>query len=101
VLVDLDAFDVWRDGRCVLSASWRILERDGGAVVSAGHGVFTSPPGGAAALPGDATVVAAMAHAVDELAAALAVGLRAPPVPDPAAGDPDPPGRSAGSSPPP
>lgn len=88
VLVNVEAFDVWRDGHCALSASWTILERHTGAVITSGHGVFTIPLEGATAPAGDATVVAAMAQGVNELARALALALRVPSPPAVAAGSP-------------
>jgi len=77
VIVDVEAFDVWRDGHCALSASWTILERETGAVVVADRGLFTTPPGSLSA-SGDDTVVAAMARAVGELAVALSAAVLTP-----------------------
>jgi uncharacterized lipoprotein YmbA len=77
VLVDVDAFDVARDGRCELSASWTILPVDAGAAAVRRRAVFTTAAISAAPA-GDAAVVAAMAATVDQLADALAQDLAAP-----------------------
>jgi uncharacterized lipoprotein YmbA len=74
ILVDVSACDVWPDGRCVLKASWTILEKGTQKVAVAGRGTFEIP----AAKPGkvdDATLVAAVARAVGELADRLAAIL--------------------------
>jgi uncharacterized lipoprotein YmbA len=79
ILVDVDAFDVGRDGRCELSASWTILPVDAGSVAVSGHEVFTTAAVNTSAA-GDAAVVAAMAATVDKLADALARDLAGPTV---------------------
>ena len=81
ILVSVDRFDVWRDGHCVLTANWSILETHGGAVLAEGRGNFVTTPvrGGN---PGDGAIVAGMADAVSELADSItsaAKGLPSPP----------------------
>jgi uncharacterized lipoprotein YmbA len=71
IRVDVDAFDVWGDGRCALGASWTILEPGAAAVAPTRHEVFLTPAVKASAA-GDAAVVAAMAATIDKLADALA-----------------------------
>jgi uncharacterized lipoprotein YmbA len=81
ILVSVDRFDVWRDGHCVITANWSILETHGGAVLAEGRGNFVTTPvrGGN---PGDGAIVAGMADAVSELADSItsaAKGLPSPP----------------------
>ena len=71
ILVSVDRFDVWADGHCILTASWSLLERDERDAVLTGHGAFTTPAAGGGT-PGDATVIAAMANAVSQLADGIA-----------------------------
>jgi uncharacterized lipoprotein YmbA len=80
ILVSVDRFDVWRDGHCVLTANWSILETHGGAVLTEGRSNFATMPvsGGN---PGDGAIVAGMADAVSELAdriTSAAKGLPSP-----------------------
>jgi uncharacterized protein len=82
ILVSVDRFDVWRDGHCVLTANWSILETHSGAVLAEGRGNFVTVPvrGGS---PGDGAIVAGMADAVSELADSItlaAKGLPSPPL---------------------
>src|SRR5271155_4237031 len=78
ILVNVDAFDVWADGRCVLIANWTILESDSRAVLITGRRTFTTPagPGGSS---GDREVVAGMADAVGALAESIASAVKALP----------------------
>jgi uncharacterized protein len=80
ILVSVDRFDVWRDGHCVLTANWSILETHSGAVLAEGRGNFVTVParGGS---PGDGAIVAGMADAVSELADSItlaALGISSP-----------------------
>jgi uncharacterized lipoprotein YmbA len=78
VRIDVDGFDAWPDGRCVLTAGWSILDRDARSASTAGRvRVATGPR---TAEHGDAAVVAAMADAVDALAERIAsAASRLPP----------------------
>lgn len=71
ILVNVDTFNVWADGHCVLTANWSLLEKDGRDAELTEHGAFKTPAssGGTAS---DATVVAAMADAVSQLADGIA-----------------------------
>jgi hypothetical protein len=75
ILVDVDTFDIWPNGHCVLSATWTLI--DDKAVLIAGRGTFITAPGQEP--PGDATVVTGMADAVAKLADSLASAIAAPP----------------------
>jgi uncharacterized protein len=70
ILVTVDTFDVWQDGRCALAANWSILGIDRRAVMAAGHAVLIIAP--ASDSPNDAAIVAAMADAVSQLAGRIA-----------------------------
>jgi hypothetical protein len=71
VLVSVAAFDVWPDGRCVLVASWTILDAQSGAVLTAGKSTLVTGAASRGKL-GDARLVAAMAATVAELAGRIA-----------------------------
>jgi hypothetical protein len=79
VLVDVDGFDVQPDGRCVLTAHWTITGSDAQAASITERGTFVTvvaaTPGSKDPLP-DASVVAAMAAAVDQLADRIASNLQ-------------------------
>jgi cholesterol transport system auxiliary component len=81
LLVDVDAFDVQPDGRCVLAARWTIPGSDPGTVATAERGTFVTSAASSAASGSreqlsDAAVVSAMAAAIDQLADRIAIGLR-------------------------
>jgi uncharacterized protein len=70
ILVNVDAFDVWQTGRCVLVADWTILDADRKALLSADRGTFTTPAAGVNL--SDGAIVRAMADAVRQLADRIA-----------------------------
>ncbi len=85
VLVDVDAFDVLPDGRCVLTAKWTVPGADPASPAITERGTFVtraavSPAtaGGKATLS-DAAIVAAMEAAVDQLGDRIAISVRAAP----------------------
>ena len=71
ILVNVDAFDVWNDGRCVLIADWTILDTDRRAVLATGRGAFVTPPI-RGRNPSDGEIVTGMADAVEQLSASIA-----------------------------
>jgi uncharacterized protein len=78
ILVNVEAFDVWPSGRCVLVANWTILDRGGRAPLTTGRGTFvTASRGGDIA--SDAAIVLAMAGTVGQLAERIASAARALP----------------------
>jgi uncharacterized protein len=79
ILVNVDAFEVWPTGRCVLVADWTILDADRRALLSAGRGTFTTAAAGVN--PGDGAIVTAMADAVRQLADRIASTAEALPPP--------------------
>jgi uncharacterized lipoprotein YmbA len=70
ILVNVDAFDVWPTGRCVLVADWTIIGADRRPLLSTDRGTFTTAPAGAN--PGDGAIAGAMADAVRQLADRIA-----------------------------
>jgi uncharacterized protein len=77
ILVNVDAFDVWPTGRCVLVADWTILDADRKALLSADRGTLTAAAAGVN--PGDGAIVTAMADAVRQLAGRIASSAEALP----------------------
>ena len=77
ILVNVDAFDVWPTGRCVLVADWTILDADRKALLSADRGTLTAAAAGVN--PGDGAIVTAMADAVRQLADRIASSAEALP----------------------
>ncbi len=78
ILVTVDGFDIWQDGRCVLSANWSILGADRREVLTADRGTFITAPAGGG-ISNDAAIVAAMANAVHQLADRIASTIQALP----------------------
>jgi uncharacterized protein len=78
ILVTVEALDVWPSGRCVLVANWTILDGDRRAALTTGRGTFVTASRGGD-LSSDATIVAAMADAVGQLAQRIASAARALP----------------------
>jgi uncharacterized lipoprotein YmbA len=75
LLLSVSAFDVWANGRCVLTANWTILEKGRGPSLIVGQETFVIPANinGDA---GDSMVVASMAAAVAMLADRIATSVR-------------------------
>ena len=80
ILVNVDAFDVWPNGHCVLAANWTILDTDRTGVLAAGGGTFIVPSD-RSGKPSDGAVVSAMADALGQLAESIAVAAKALPPP--------------------
>jgi len=78
IRVNVDAFDVWPNGHCVLVANWTILDTDHRAVVSTGRGTFMTAPVGSGNWR-DGEVVSAMADALEQLAESIALAAKALP----------------------
>ena len=75
ILVNVDSFDIWPTGRCVLVADWSILDADRRSLLSADRGTFTTAAVGVS--PGDGAIVAVMADAVRQLADRIAMTANA------------------------
>jgi len=78
ILVNVDAFDVWPTGRCVLVADWTVLDADRRTSLLADRGTFTTAAA-AGVNPGDGAIVTAMADAVRQLADRIASSAAALP----------------------
>jgi hypothetical protein len=78
ILVNVDAFDVWPNGHCVLAANWTILDSDRTVVLAAGRGTFIVPSD-RSGRPSDGAVVSAMAKALRQLAENIALAAKALP----------------------
>ncbi len=78
ILVTVNEFDVWQNGRCVLTANWSILGADRRGVLTADRGTFITAPAGDG-ISNDAATVSAMADAVRQLADRIASTIQALP----------------------
>ncbi len=78
IRVNVDAFDVWPNGHCVLAANWTILDTDRTVVLAAGRGTFMVPTA-RSGKPSDGEVVSAMAEALRQLAENIALAAKALP----------------------
>jgi hypothetical protein len=74
ILVNVDAFDVWPNGHCVLAANWTILDTNRTVVLAAGRETFIVPSN-RSGKPSDGAVVSAMAEALRQLADSIARGV--------------------------
>jgi uncharacterized lipoprotein YmbA len=73
LFVTIERADIGGEGICVIDADWQVTGEDGQSVAKREHGVFSEK----AATPDDAAVASAMAHAVDQLATAIAATIEA------------------------
>ena len=80
ILVNVNAFDVWPSGRCVLVADWTVLDADRKTLLSGDRGTFTTAAV-AGVNPGDGAIVTAMADVVRQLADRIASTAEALPPP--------------------
>jgi uncharacterized protein len=79
ILVDVEGFDVWPDGHCVLSATWALTDATNGAVLSGARGTFTAAPARNES-QSDLRVVAGMVYVLGKLADSIASGAAAHPM---------------------
>jgi uncharacterized protein len=68
LLVTVEQFEIEADGKCLLSARWRLTAADGAATASGERGIFSEAAGSI----DDAAIAAAMSRAVDQLADRIA-----------------------------
>ena len=76
LLLSVSAFDVWANGRCVLTASWTIFEKGRGPSLIAAQETIVIPPT-ITGDTGDSLTVAAMAAAVAMLSDRVATSVAA------------------------
>jgi uncharacterized lipoprotein YmbA len=69
--VDVEGFDAWPDGHCVLSATWTLTDPTNGAVLVGARETFTAAPA-RGETQADVRVVAGMADVVGRLADSIA-----------------------------
>ncbi len=74
LLVQIDALDLWSDGRCTLTARWSLLDHDGETVLVSLASSF-SIPAAATTTIGEGGLVEAVSRAIADLAQAIAVSL--------------------------
>jgi uncharacterized lipoprotein YmbA len=78
--VTITALDLWPDGRCVLAASWSVVDQDSTIPLTTGSGTFDSVNAGGTAPVTDANLVDAVARTVGKLADRIVPDL--PDLPD-------------------
>jgi len=76
VQVNVDALDLWPDGRCAMTATWTIVDPAASRAVANGTGTFAAAPDGGSPGGADGRLVGSMAHAVGTLADAIAASIR-------------------------
>jgi hypothetical protein len=76
VLITVNSLDLWPDGRCVLAATWTIVDHDAPRAVAGGSGTFDSPAVGSTIDVGDAHLVDAISGNVAKLADMIALTIR-------------------------
>jgi uncharacterized lipoprotein YmbA len=76
VLITVNSLDLWPDGRCVLAATWTIVDHDAPSAVAGGSGTFDSPAIGSTIDAGDAHLVDAISGNVGKLADMIALNIR-------------------------
>jgi uncharacterized lipoprotein YmbA len=69
LFVDVERFEIAEDGRCTLTARWRLTTADGKVAANSEQGTFFV----AATSPTDAAISVAMTGAIDQLAGRIAV----------------------------
>ncbi len=76
VLITINSLDLWPDGRCVLAATWTMVDHDAPRAVAGGSGTFDSPAIGSTIDVGDAHLVDAISGNVGKLADQVALTIR-------------------------
>jgi uncharacterized lipoprotein YmbA len=80
VLIDVEGFDVYPDGRCALTAQWTVLGKNRQPAGASRRGTFNAPASRSRDPATDAAaIVAAMTRAVDQLADSVAATVKAAP----------------------
>jgi len=76
VLINVNGLDLWPDGRCVIAATWSIVDHDAPRAVATGSGTFDSSSTGITTDVGDARLVDAVSRTVGKLADTIALNIR-------------------------
>jgi len=74
LLINVNALDLWPDGRCAIAANWTIIDHDAPHALDGGSGTFDSSALGTGV--GDARLVDAISRTLDKLADAIAADIR-------------------------
>jgi uncharacterized lipoprotein YmbA len=77
--ITISALDLWQDGRCVLAASWSIVDQDSAIPVTSGSGTFESMNSGGTAAVSDASLVDAIARTLGKLTDSIVPDTQASP----------------------
>ena len=73
--ITITALDLWPDGRCVLAASWSVVDQDSSVPVTTGNGTFDTSNAGGPATVSDANLVEAVERTVAKLADSIVPDL--------------------------
>jgi uncharacterized lipoprotein YmbA len=76
VEITVNSLDLWPDGRCVLAATWSIVDRAAPRAVAGGSGTFESPAVRRTIDVGDAYLVDVISGNVGKLADMIALNIR-------------------------
>jgi uncharacterized lipoprotein YmbA len=76
VLINVNALDLWPDGRCVMGATWAIVDNVAPRSVAYGGGTFNSSSITSVTQAGDARLVGAISQTLGKLADAIALNIR-------------------------
>jgi uncharacterized lipoprotein YmbA len=76
VLITVNSLDLWPDGRCVLAATWTIIDHDAPRTVAGGSGTFNSPAIASPIDVSDAHLVDAISGNLGKLADKIALNIR-------------------------
>jgi uncharacterized lipoprotein YmbA len=76
LLINVNGLDLWQDGRCVISATWTIVDHQGPRSFVGGNGTFASSPSDSTSGPGDTRLVDAIARTVAKLADAITLNIQ-------------------------
>jgi uncharacterized lipoprotein YmbA len=73
LFINVNSLDLWPDGRCVMAATWSIVDHDAPRAVVTGSGTFDASPLGTLPGVGDAHLVEAVSRTVGKLAGSIAL----------------------------
>lgn len=76
LLININSLDLWPDGRCVMAATWSIIDHDAPQTIVTGSGTFDATPTESIIAVGDARLVEAVSRAVGKLADSIAPRAR-------------------------
>jgi uncharacterized lipoprotein YmbA len=77
--ITITALDLWQNGRCVLSATWSIVDQDSSIPMTSGGGTFDSRDEGGTIAVTDATLVESVGRTLGKLADRIVADAQASP----------------------